>query len=201
MGGYQSSIYVNKELTSEDKLYLTQTIERISIWTEGNQFSVNDTAAIGGNYFGTAYPFKFDIIRVGSEDCSLDTFQLKQIEQLFDFIPQVEVALRANCSGFESQRILGELTLYLSRYFQGLVDFCGTLLPGSIYQKYDSNWLEEEATWEDLKGDFWYMIKGCTGKIESIQYETAGKKVGVKHVCDPEFMSNWLHHENFQMIK
>ncbi len=201
MAGPASSILLNRAFTLEDRQFLQETIQQISLLVEGHTFSVNQTAPIGGTYQGTAYPFGYSITQAGSEYWFLEDWQVEQIKNLFGFMPLIELSLWAGCNGLENHQILGELTLHLSKHYKGLVDFCGALLPKSIFKKHSAIWVYEDAAWEELEEDFLKMIRPIEGRIESIRYEAASGKEWVTHVADNAFMANWLLDKNFHMIK
>ncbi len=52
-----------------------------------------------------------------------------------------------------------------------------------------------------MKPYFEKMVEKIDGKIFTIEYETVNNRNWARHLCDAEFMKNWLKNKNFRMIK
>ncbi len=105
------------------------------------------------------------------------------------------------CNSEEDHQALGEAALMASEYLSGFVDFNGAIHPELPRKMYEGMWLWEEANWSDIEPYFLEMIAGMSGRIYTIEYETANERVWAHHICDTEFMACWLKHPMFGMIK
>ncbi|WLQ15632.1 DUF6368 family protein [Hahella aquimaris] len=100
-----------------------------------------------------------------------------------------------------SHRDLGQAALIACEYLSGLVDFNGAIIPELPRIMYKGMWLWEKANWADVEPYFLEMVKEISGKVYTIEYETANNRIWAHHICDKEFMANWLKHPMFRMIK
>jgi hypothetical protein len=105
------------------------------------------------------------------------------------------------CNSEEDHRALGEAVLIASEHLLGLVDFNGAIYPDLPRKMYEGMWLWEKANWSDIEPYFMEMVSSISGRVYTIEYETANNRVWAHHICDKEFMANWLKHPMFGMIK
>lgn len=108
----------------------------------------------------------------GFEDPLLEEGCAEALDEAFGFVPISVIGVGAMCNDQLDHRILGELSIYLARHFGGLVDFTG-LLP---------------------------VTEPQTGKLVRIPYAVDGRQL-FYHVGDVTFMSEWLRHPAFHMVK
>ena len=96
---------------------------------------------------------------------------------------------------------LGRACLSVARAAQGLIDFGGALLPPLPSPMLRGMWLWEHAQWSDIEPYFHEMVQHIPGKVFTLPYQTAGGRIWACHLCDVQFMENWLAHSRFHMIK
>jgi hypothetical protein len=101
----------------------------------------------------------------------------------FDHPPAASLVLGVYCSGPVNHRILGHLALFLSapERYDALIDFNG-LLKGSL--------AESRA-----------LVSSIPGRIWELPYSTGEDSRWYSHVGDRAFLTAWLDHPEFQMIK
>ena len=105
----------------------------------------------------------------------MDEDEMLEIEIVLGFTVQSQVSISAGCNQVGDHNVLGELALEIAKILNGLIDFHGDL---NIYKK---------GITEELEGQV-YAIEYNEGMAEC-------------HIIDSEFMSHWLKHPNFRMIK
>ena len=101
--------------------------------------------------------------------------EIVEIEMLTNKLIKSQIIISAGCNQRGDHNVLGELTLEITKLFNGLIDFCGDL---NIYK-------------EGITGKL-------NGNVYSIRYNSG---MAEYHVSDSEFLTNWIKHPNFIMIK
>ena len=105
----------------------------------------------------------------------IDEDEIVEIEMLTSKTIKSQIVISAGCNQDGDHNVLGELTLEIAKLLNGLVDFGGDL---NIYGK---------GVTEELKG-----------KVYSIEYNNG---MAEYQIADVEFLTNWIKHPNFRMIK
>lgn len=105
------------------------------------------------------------------------------------------------CNGAEDHRNLGKAALIASKHLSGLIDFGGAIVPELPDSMKKGMWIWEQANWSDIEPYFMKMISTINGKIYTIEYKAINNKTWANHICDVEFLGNWLNHPKFHMIK
>lgn len=108
-----------------------------------------------------------------------------------------EISINANANGQDDPRILGELVYWISKEFNGLIDFGDLLLPNKYYK--DHGYLKD-IEFEEAMHYVNAMKGNVTGRLVEIKYKTSDK-IWASHVGDAEFMKNWLKSDDFKMVK
>jgi Family of unknown function (DUF6368) len=90
---------------------------------------------------------------------------------------------------------LASFILELYKIFGGFIDFNGKISPPLVLNK-NGKFVEE--TYEEALN----YVKRIEGKIHEISYEieTDGR-TSYYHICDALWLSNWLQHVDFHLIK
>ncbi len=159
------------------------------------------TESINGSVNNTdGRPFEIDKQKI---DSNYSEEEILMINNCVGFNAKFDLGFYAMCNREIDHKILGELTLYIAEKFDGLIDFGGAIFPyQSLPNKMkEGMWLWEQANWTDIKPYFDEMVGKIGGKIFTIEYETGNNRNWVYHLCDAEFMRNWLQNKNFGMIK
>ncbi len=175
MAGPTSSILfdsIPSELTWEE---IENMIKKVSNKVDGNDFWVINTESINGTV-STAEGRPFGIVKhkIDADYYEYTEKEILQIKDYFGFNPKFDLGIYAMCNREIDHKILGEITLYLSEKFNGLIDFGGHLT----------------CPIDKMNGETWEIL-----------YETSGGMTAVYNVADVDFMKEWLNHKNFRMIK
>ncbi|MEW5627230.1 DUF6368 family protein [Streptomyces hydrogenans] len=106
--------------------------------------------------------------------------------------PVQGLILCAGCSGPENHLLLGHLALHLARWLGALVDFDGVLGYRSPLDGPD-----DEAALATARA----LVASLPGTVAEVFYDTGGGDRWFRHVGDVEFLTAWLRHPGFHLIK
>ena len=196
MAGPVSVVLLPNELTATQLQEVETTLRVMDKAPRGEgdwRLQVCDTSRIGGNYKGMGRPFGIALYPPTTES---DEVELIQIEDAFGFLPQQTMNIYAMCKDAEDHKVLGELTLYFAETYNGIVDFCGALMPPISVK--GNFW---EMPWSVFDTAFNEWMKPMPGKIYGIEYEVGNGRTWISHYADVEFFRAWLKHKDFHMIK
>ena len=205
MAGPTSSILLQNIPDEIQKGRIYNVLSEISSSREGNDFWVNDTSKIDGTSKTKGQPFGISFDEINEKYYAYDEFELMQIEEFADFMPKFDIGFFAMCNGEIDHRILGELTYFFAKEFDGIIDFDGAiyfydLLPKEIKKDGIGEFMEK-IEWSAILAYHEAIVKEVNGKIHPIEYETINHTTWAYNICDVEFMKNWLKHPRFHMIK
>ncbi|MFF3585658.1 DUF6368 family protein [Streptomyces sp. NPDC002387] len=102
---------------------------------------------------------------------------------------------RGNCSGPDNHRLLGHLTRFLAEHYDALIDFGGLLQ----YRHFRHALSGQEET--DRLAASRALVSTLPGRIWEMPYATEAGGCGYSHVGDRAFLTAWLDHPEFRMIK
>lgn len=105
----------------------------------------------------------------------IDKDEIVEIERVTDNTIKSQIIISAGCNQDGDHNVLGELTREITKLLNGLIDFGGDM---NIYGK---------GITEEL-----------IGKVYSIGYHNG---MAEYQIADVEFLTNWIKHPNFRMIK
>ncbi len=175
MAGPTSSILI-KNIPDEyeiGKVY--NIIDSISIERKGNNFSVNSTKKIGGHIESVGQPFGIKKHEINPDYYEYTNEEVEYISNIIGFQPKFDIGFYAMCNGAIDHKILGELTCYVAKEFEGIIDFRGNI---------------EVETQENFQG-----------KLFKVPYIGGAGTEFYYHICNIEFMEWWLEDYRFHMIK
>lgn len=92
-------------------------------------------------------------------------------------LPLQAISLYAGCNTPADHRLLGHLTLALSRRLNAMIDFDGNL------------------------GRAAARLAQTSGRLLELPYESAAGSRLTSHIGDSDFLEAWLRHEDFHLIK
>ncbi len=195
-----ASIILGREPIAGDRLMLYNLLDNLGThrmpedqWPD---ILILTTQPIGGSYAGEGLPFTVEWLfgeEFPGEFSDFPTWE-KDLLRVFGIHPRARISLSAIFSGMQSHRVLGELSLYLARTFEGIIDFEQALMPlKSIGEA------EKAHNWEEVAGPTRHMLQGMPGRVLELPYRAANRRPWVKHICDAEFMAAWLKHPDFHM--
>ncbi len=204
MAGPTSSILLRTTLDEIQKGQIYNILDKISSAREGNDFWVNDTSKINGTSKAKGQPFGVSFNEINNDYYDYEEFELMQIEEFAGFAPKFDLGFFAMCNREIDHRILGELTYFFAKEFNGIIDFDGAiyfydLLPKEMKKDGIGKFMEKTA-WSDIQAYHEAIVREINGRIYPIEYETVNS-IWAYNICDIEFMENWLKHPRFHMIK
>ncbi len=211
MGGPGALVILGQETNANDRLEIDGLLDSIGSGPPAEDrwpdIWIVTTKSIGGSYKGEGRPFGIEWV-IGEEYPGEDEDSpswRSDVFRAFGITPHYQIGIDAGCNQKEDHRILGELSLYLARRFNGLIDFCGALMP-PVTLTGRENAIQflmkfEHANWEDLCESARLFFRTFPGRLLEFPYQTAYGTTWVNHVCDAEFMTAWLQHPHFYMVK
>jgi hypothetical protein len=156
---------------------------------------IADTRLFGGDYYGEARAFLFQV-----QPAELEDTEKGRIAQEFGLDPSWEFVLAAMSNRGHDHQILAELALHLATTYCGIIDFCGALVPPSARRTYPDRSIST-CDWETIESDCNRWIASFPGKVIGLPYETARGTLWATHLSDPDFLRGWLRSPEFHMIK
>lgn len=136
------------------------------------EFWVNSKKLLNNNLKGSDCQFS---INFDNKLYEMDDDEILEIEILTNRLIQSQIIISAGCNQKGDHNTLGKLALHLNNILDGLVDYCGDL---SVYKKGIKDELEGQT----------YSIEINNGMAENL-------------ISDSKFLTNWISHPNFRMIK
>ncbi|MBP0450499.1 hypothetical protein J5Y04_13170 [Kitasatospora sp. RG8] len=106
--------------------------------------------------------------------------------------PAQGLILGAGCSGPTNHLVLGHLTLALAERLGALIDFDGLLSYPTPREDTGDEALLERAR---------ALVGSLPGRVAEVSYDTWGGGRWFRHVGDVEFLSAWLQHPGFHLVK
>jgi hypothetical protein len=107
----------------------------------------------------------------------------------------VYFSISAMCKDKNDHHLLAAFALELHKIVGGYFDFCGQIVPPLLKDK-NGNFIHQ--THQDQAN----YVQSIKGKIHEIHYEIEeGGRTGFYHICDVEWLENWLQHIDFHLIK
>ncbi|MGW7366961.1 DUF6368 family protein [Streptomyces sp. NPDC054841] len=110
----------------------------------------------------------------------------------FSTPPVQGLVLGAGCSGPENHLLLGHLALAVARRLCALVDFDGLL--GYPTPRDETR---DEADLAKARA----LVASLPGTVTEVSYDTGGGSRWFRHVGDVEFLTAWLQHPAFRLVK
>ena len=114
-------------------------------------------------------------LRFDNELHFMDKDEILEIDMALNFKVKSQISISAGCNQKGDHNVLGELTLKIAEMLSGLIDFGGDL---NIYHQ----GIKEELN----------------GQVYSIEYNN---KMAEYQIADSVFLTNWIKHKKFRMIK
>ncbi|MEP3889286.1 MAG: DUF6368 family protein [Hellea sp.] len=200
MAGPTASLLLKSLLDSEQMEMIEHAISMISSTSKSEGFQVETTLPIGGTIREKAdAPFGIALENSGQFE---DESMLEEIASLIGYRPVQDFGLFAMRNQDIDHRILGELICYFAERLDCYIDFGGAIFSLGLLPKKHRQYFDFVKTeWPDIAPYFEEMTKDIKGKIFTLGYMTANYKKWASHICDAEFMRNWLLSPHFHMVK
>jgi Family of unknown function (DUF6368) len=137
-------------------------------------------------------PFLLDI---STKKEALDDLQKVDFDAKIKDNPVAFLSVSAMCKSPNDHHLLACFILEIQKIFGGFIDFHGKISPPLVQ---DENGKFVESTYEEALN----YVKRIKGKIEEIYYEIeTGGRTSYYHICDAEWLTNWLQNVDFHLIK
>jgi hypothetical protein len=151
-------------------------------------FVVRDRSALGmpEGDTGTACGFLLSLDPLSAED--------DEDYSVLGRLPVQELVLSADCSGRVNHTLLGYLALALARRFDALIDFGGVL---GYRESLKAGPDEVRVGLARAR----VLVASLSGVIREVPYTTWDGRRCFSHVGDATFLSAWLRHSDFAMLK
>ncbi|MEU6493843.1 DUF6368 family protein [Streptomyces sp. NPDC046984] len=190
MGGPAAGLWLPVRRSALDAVPWLEGFCEVRIQSDDSlEFEVHRPSAIGLQELEWSSPQPF---RLGPE--SLEDYQEFGFPGL-ERAPAAELAVLSYCSGPDDHRLLGHLTRYLAERYDALIDFGGLLEYRSFLHDPSG---QEEA---DRLAESRALVSSLPGRIREMPYTTEAGGCGYGHVGDRAFLTAWLDHPDFRMIK
>ncbi len=175
--GPTSSIILNRKIEFEEIYQVDEFLNSISKGKINGgktvrEFWVDAQKFLKLNKVGSDCQFT---IHFDNKLRDMDEDEILEIEILTSQIIKSKITISAGCNQQGDHNVLGELTLGIAKILNGLVDYGASL---DVYQQGIKN---------ELKG-----------KVYTIAFNNG---ISEYHVSNTEFLTNWIKHPKFRMVK
>lgn len=142
-----------------------------------------------------------DEVDLTNEESEYSIDELEHIGQLAGAVPTYEICISAGTNSPQSHRGLADIVRQVALALNGMINFSGAIYPIEDLPKEIRNELWKTTDWTDVKPYFDKMIKPISGQIFTVEYELSEDRTWAYHLCDHEFLTNWMDSPYFKMIK
>jgi len=174
MAGPTATILLSNDMKPAQVGFLADTIHSISDVVCGDAFFVITTRPIGGTDDFPARPFISSGGRIDNPlTFGYTTSELSQIGELLSATPIASLTFSAMCNDRIDHEILARLCAHVGKKLDGVVDLNGTIA-------FD-----------------------CDEQIGlySIEYHNHLYQTVSRHICHPDFLTSFITHPEFRMVK
>jgi Family of unknown function (DUF6368) len=176
MAGPTASVLLQARLEADGQARCRAHIAGVASKMQGDDFW------IGGRPF---------ILRFGEEYAGeFDELAASGLPDVLGWAPVDAIGFAAMCNGEDDHRSLAELCLRFARQWDGLVDFCGTIVAPDAPSSTTGRPPARRDNVQDL-----------AGVLLTTWYETANGMFASSQYGDAALLSSWLEHERFRMVK
>ena len=185
-----------KSFEKSDQTKMLKMLERIAIIEEQRdtyfEFRFKKGKTLGLNLKEISCPFLLDISTKKEE---LDDLQKVDFDTKIKDNPAAFLDLAAMCKSKDDHHLLAAFMLEFHKIMGGFINIHGIILPPLL---------------RNAKGEFIHhthedqvhYVKAIKGEIHEIRYEIeTGGRTSYYHICNAEWLQNWLQHEDFHLIK
>jgi Family of unknown function (DUF6368) len=179
-----------------DQAKVLKMLERIAVFDEQREnyydFRFKKGKTLGLKLKENSCTF---LLNISTKKKELDELEKADFKAKIKDNPVAFVSISAMCNGKDDHYLLAEFILELQKILGGYIDFNGTIVP---------------PLQRDKKGDFIqqthqdyvnYVLQ-IKGEIHEIHYEIeTGGRTSYYHICNAEWLQNWLEHDDFHLIK
>lgn len=201
MGGPAASVLLSRALTPLEKDQLialcAQLSDRVMKEYGGYWFNLQSLRPLEESAIELEYhpPMSLYFHDLDEESSPAD---IQQITRVTGFHVCDQLSIGAQTNAQTSHYAVGAMTLYLARRYQGLIDLGGTLEDNQFTVWHQG---AREADMEQAIQMYQAYFEGHPGHLWSVPYELSEGEYWFSHYCDVEFMTWWLNHPRFRIVK
>jgi Family of unknown function (DUF6368) len=182
-----------------DEAKMLKMLERIAVIYEKKsnnyEFCFKKGKTLGLNLKANSCVFLLNISEFDEED---DLRKADIAEKLKDK-PAAFFNVAAMCNGKDDHRLLAAFVLELHKIGRGYICLNGVISVPYLTDKNGYILKNERGDFlHQNKADFFNSIRG---ELHEIRYNIDETRTYYSHVCDAEWLDNWLQHVDFHLIK
>jgi hypothetical protein len=179
-----------------DEAKMLKMLERIAVIDEKREnyfdFRFKKGKTLGLKLKENSCPFLLDITTKKEE---LDALQKADFKAKIKDNPVAFLSISAMCKSNDDHYLLAAFMLELQKILGGYIDFNGSIVPPLLRDK-NGNFIHQ--THQDCVN----YVQQIRGEIHEIHYEIeTGGRTSYYHICNAEWLQNWLQHVDFHLIK
>jgi Family of unknown function (DUF6368) len=179
-----------------DEAKMLKMLERIAVIDEKRDnyfdFRFKKGKVLGLNLKENSCPFLLDI---STKKEALDALQKADFEAKIKDNPVAFLSISAMCKSKDDHHLLAAFMLELQKILGGYIDLNGSIVPPLARDK-NGNFIHQTHQ------DFVNYVQQIKGEIHEINYEIeTGGRTSYYHICNAEWLQNWLQHDDFHLIK
>jgi hypothetical protein len=179
-----------------DEAKMLKMLERIAVIDEKREnyfdFRFKKGKTLGLKLKENSCPFLLDITTKKEE---LDALQKADFKAKIKDNPVAFLSISAMCKSNDDHYLLAAFMLELQKILGGYIDLNGSIVPPLLRDR-NGNFIHQTHQ------DYVNYVQQIRGEIHEIHYEIeTGGRTSYYHICNAEWLQNWLQHVDFHLIK
>jgi hypothetical protein len=179
-----------------DQAKMLKMLERIAVIDEKREnyfdFRFKKGKTLGLKLTENSCPFLLDI---STKKEVLDELQKADFKAKIKDNPVAFLSVSAMCKSSDDHYLLAAFMLELQKILGGYIDLNGSIVPPLLRDK-NGNFIHQTHQ------DYVNYVHQVKGEIHEIHYEIEeGGRTSYYHICNAEWLENWLQHVDFRLIK
>jgi Family of unknown function (DUF6368) len=179
-----------------DQAKMLKMLQRVAIIEENRDdfydFRFKKGKTLGLNLKEHSCPFLLDI---STKKETWDDLEKADFDAKIKDKPAAFIGVSAMCKGKDDHRLLAAFMLELHKILGGYINLHGSILPPLLRDK-NGHFIHH------IHADNVNYVKSIKGEIHEIHYEIeTGGRTSYYHICNAEWLENWLEHVDFHLIK
>jgi hypothetical protein len=179
-----------------DQVKMLKMLERIADIDENKvnyfDFRFKKGKTMGLNLKENSCPY---ILSISTKKEALDDLERTDFESKINDKPMAFLSISAMCNSKDDHYLLAAFVIELQKILGGYIDLNGIILKPLVRDK-NGNFIHHIQT------DQTDYVKSINGEIYEIRYEVeTGGRTSYHHVCNAEWMQNWMQQDDFHLIK
>jgi Family of unknown function (DUF6368) len=179
-----------------DQVKMLKMLERIAVIDEKREnyydFRFKKGKTLGLKLNENSCPFLLDISTKKEE---LDALQKADFDTKIKDNPVAFLSISAMCKSSDDHYLLAAFMLELQKILGGYIDLNGSIVPPLLRDK-NGNFIHH------THADEVNYVQSIKGEIHEIHYEIeTGGRTSYSHICNADWLKNWIQHVDFHLIK